>query len=90
MLYTINPLLFVDIGIAVILWIIAYFLVRKLINKYIYFIGSGALLTLAALSIYFNLKFVSFIVLVILLSFIVGVLIMCQSELSKLLNFSIA
>ena len=90
MLYTINPLLLVDIGIAAILWIVAYFLVRKLINKYIYFIGSGALLTLGALSLYFNLKLVSFLVLILLLSCVVGILIMCQSELSKLLKTGLA
>ena len=90
MLYTINPVLLVDIGIAAILWIVAYFLVRKLINKYIYFIGSGVLLTLAALSLYFNLKIVSFIILVLLLSCVVGILIMCQSELSKLLKTGLA
>jgi hypothetical protein len=74
-----TPLLYIDIAIGVVIWIIAYFLIKKVINKYFYFIGTGSLLALAGLFYYLDIKFAAIVTIVILLSFIFGILIMCQS-----------
>ncbi len=86
MLLAIGTTLTIDLLFVFIIWIIAYFLIRKLINKFVYFIGSGILLTLSGLAIYFNLKLAAFTLLILTIAFIVGIFIMCQSEMHKLLN----
>ena len=80
----------IDIAIVVVLWLIAYFLIRKLINKIAYFLGTGVLLALAGIGIYFSFPFLTFVTLVLFIAFIVGIFIMSQSELHKLLNSGIA
>lgn len=90
MLLTINNTLLIDIAIVIVLWIASYFIIKKLINKYIYFIGTGILLLLSGLANYFNLKLASFLISIIFIAFIVGVFVMCQSELHKLLNSGLA
>lgn len=79
-------MLIIDIVAVIILWIFAYFFIRKLINKFAYFAGSGILLIIAGLSIYFELRLLSFVVNILFISFIVGIFILFQSELHKLLN----
>ena len=90
MLLTIGNTLYFDIGLVVLLWFASYFIVRKLINKSIYFIGSGILITLTGLAIYFNLKLAEALLIIIFIGFIVGIFIMCQSELYKMLNSGFA
>lgn len=90
MLLSLGETFFFDIGLVVILWIASYLLIRKLINKVIYFISSGILLTLTGLSVYFNLRFATILLVIISIGFIVGIFIMCQSELHKLLNAGLA
>ena len=79
-------MLIVDIVAVLILWVFAYFFVRKLINKFAYFVGSGILLIIAGLSIYFELKLLSFLINILFIAFIVGIFILFQAELHKLLN----
>ena len=86
MILAVIPKLYIDIAISLVIWIVTYFLIKKVINKYFYFIGSGSLLALAGLFYYLDYKFAAIITIVILLSFIFGILIMCQSELHKLLK----
>ena len=90
MLLAIENTVFFDIGLVVILWITSYLIIRKLINRTIYFIGSGILLSLTGLAMYFNLRLATIFLVVISIGFIVGIFIMCQSELHKLLNAGLA
>lgn len=75
-----------EISAVVVLWILSYFAIRKLINKIAYFFGTGLLLLIAGYSIYEKYYFLTFIVGIIFVAFIVGVFIMFQSDLHKILN----
>lgn len=81
-----DPILIIDISIAIILWVVSYFFIKKLINKLVYFTGTGLLLTFSALTIYFDLKLANYIITILTIAIIVGVLVMCQSDLQKMLK----
>ena len=80
----------IDISIVIVLWLMAYLLIRKLINKVAYFLGTGALLLIAGIGVYFDFKLLTFVSTILFVAFIVGIFIMCQSELHKLLNSGVA
>lgn len=90
MLLTFNTTLLIDLSLAIVIWLVAYIFIRKLINKFIYFFGTSILLFLTGLTIYFDLKLATFVMFILFISFIVGIFIMCQSELHKLLNSGLA
>ena len=86
MLFAIKIPMIAEIIAVIVLWLLSYFAIRRLINKVAYFFGSGLLLTIAGFSIYYNLRFLTFTVGILFVAFIVGILIMFQSELHKILN----
>ena len=81
-----DPMLIIDIVSAIVLWVVAYFFIRKLINKFYYFVVSGLLLLIAAVTIYFNFRFANYVITIFTIAIIVGVLVMCQSDLQKMLK----
>ena len=86
MLLAINSHLLFEISAVIVLWILSYYTVRKLINKFAYFVGTGFLLAISGLSIYYNYFFLTFVIGIIFIAVIVGVFVMFQSDLHKILN----
>ena len=81
---------YIDLALALVLWILSYIFIRKLINRTVFILFSGTIFILSALCIKFELEIATFILMIMAIAFIVVTFIMCQSELHKLLNAGLA
>ena len=81
-----DPMLIIDIVAAIVLWLVSYIFIKKLINKVVYFLGTAILLTLAGVTLYLDLRIAHYIITILTIAIIVGVLVMCQSDLQKMLK----